>query len=163
MLLIIQFATAGSGENNVGKSTCDFAPLRFKISFTFPFVRFAVPISKRDKSYAIAKSGHGDWCWSNFPVKSRVILYWRRQMVPPFQMDCHNQSNGADGCILVLTGFELCLAVFALIAWITVRRARRNFVAKTENEGGEGSRGLISLRQGNSVVRTQLTDSIGTT
>jgi len=32
VLLIIQLATAGSGENNVGKSTCDFAPLRFKIS-----------------------------------------------------------------------------------------------------------------------------------
>ena len=84
-------------------------------------------------------------------------------MVPSLQVDCHNQSNGTDGCILVLTGFELCIAVFALIAWITVRRARRNFVTKTENEGGEGSRGLISLRQGNSVVQTQLTGGMGTT
>ena len=78
-------------------------------------------------------------------------------------MDCHNQSNGTDGCILVLTGFELCLAVFALIAWITVRRARRNSGAKTENEGGESSRGLILLRHGNSVVQTQLTGGMGTT
>ena len=78
-------------------------------------------------------------------------------------MDCHSKLNGADGCILVLTGFELCLAVFALIAWITVRRARRNLVTKTENEGGEGSRGLISLRHGNSVVQTQLTGGMGTT
>ena len=84
-------------------------------------------------------------------------------MVPPLQLDCHNQSNETDGCILVLTGFELCIAVFALIAWITVRRARRNFVAKTENEDGEGSRGSISLRQGNSVVQTQLTSGMGTT
>ena len=100
---------------------------------------------------------------SNFPVKSLVILCQRKQMVLPLQMDCHNQSNGTDGCILVLTGFELCLAVFALIAWVTVRRARRNSGAKTENEGGESSRGLMSLRQGNSVVQTQLTGGMGTT
>ena len=75
-------------------------------------------------------------------------------------MDYHNQSNGTDGCILVLTGFELCLAVFALIAWITVQRARRNVVVKTENEGGENSRGLISLRQEDTVVQAQVTGSM---
>jgi len=78
-------------------------------------------------------------------------------------MDCHDYSNGTDSCILVLTGFELCLAAFALIAWITIRRARRNFVVKTENEGGESSRGLISLRQENTVVQTRVAGGMGTT
>jgi len=78
-------------------------------------------------------------------------------------MDCYNQSNGTDGRILVLTGFELCLAVFALIAWITVQRARRNVVVKTENEDGESSRGLISLRQVNTVVQAQATGGMETT
>ncbi|OCK87408.1 uncharacterized protein K441DRAFT_670809 [Cenococcum geophilum 1.58] len=101
------------------------------------------------------------------PAKPRLYLLLLLPLLPIIPVlliiQFATAGSGENNVGKILTGFELCLAVFALIAWITVRRARRNFVAKTENEGGEGSRGLISLRQGNSVVQTQLTGGMGTT